>query len=1025
MRSFRLAVACVAAFSSCATAQITLNPVPTRVIGQTSTKVTSTSPNLVEGREFQTPLSVVVDGSTTPAPVYVSDTGNNRILGFRSAAGFSNGQMADIVIGQPDFVTTFGQGPAVTGSTRSTGLSSPRGLAVDASGNLYVIDAGNNRILRFPKPFNQTANELPDMVIGQPGFTTGAANQGGISASTLSFAGAAAVSLTFDSAGNLWVPDTGNNRILGFNASTLGSQAASGPAADIVLGQGTFVTGTGAAAPAVTSLSAIHAPTGIAFDATGRLFASDSVAGQRGRILVWLPPFSTGQSATRMLGVDQNSPQPPLISEFQLQTSPGGLFAIGNQIAVSDTFNNRILVYPPVEQWNLNNFFQAAITVIGQTTFATGSANQGAPAASASSFSSPAGAFFYNSELYVADSGNNRMIVMPQGASGFGSATRVLGQLQMNLNTVNLIQGREFNFSTGADAGIAVDFSSAVPHLYVSDTYNNRVLGYYDLRNIQPGQYADIVIGQPDFLNSISNYPNNQPTSSNLSNPAGLVVDSGGNLYVADKGNGRVLRFPSPFAGFQPGTPVAITESADLVLGQINFTTKITDATSQTMAAPYGLAFDGANGLLVSDVIQNRVLFFAGAAKNLTNGQAATIVFGQADMNSSGAGGGLNQMNAPHHIAVDSDERLYVADSGNGRVTIFNRSSQAGNGTYAAVALTSGLSIPRGVDVNLTTGDIWVADAGAGTALRYPSFNKLIGTGNYSPNATLTDFSGPLAVAEDNWGNIFLADDTNRVVIYYPGLGVLNAANFWGINSTPIAFPMAPGMIAALWSTGNVGQFGKQSATAPPGVFPWPKQLNGVQVLVNNIPAPVYYAGTDQINFQIPSAAPQSGTADVQVLETATGRVLGVTTIAMFSVSPGVFTQTGTGSGAGAIQNQDGSLNTSSNPAAAGSIVTIYLTGQGYISGMPPDGDISGKALSTPITPTVFIVGEPNPVPVANIKYSGLAPTLVGVWQINVQIPLDVISLPATPVQVFIQVNGLVSGGGGLGRPVYIYVKAP
>ena len=118
-------------------------------------------------------------------------------------------------------------------------------------------------------------------------------------------------------------------------------------------------------------------------------------------------------------------------------------------------------------------------------------------------------------------------------------------------------------------------------------------------------------------------------------------------------------------------------------------------------------------------------------------------------------------------------------------------------------------------------------------------------------------------------------------------------------------------------------------------------------------------------------------------------------------------------------------MNTPTNPAAAGSIVTIYMTGQGYISGMPPDGNVSNGPLQTPYTPNVYIVGEPTPVPVANIKYSGLAPTLVGVWQINVQIPSDVISVPGSSVQVVVEVNSLVSSGGGLGRPVYIYVKAP
>jgi uncharacterized protein (TIGR03437 family) len=986
----------------------------------------------VEGREFQAPEAVVVDSSTNPSPLYVADTGNNRVLGFRNATSFTNGQFADIVIGQPDLVTTFAQGPGRT--SRTTGLTNPEGMAVDAAGNLYVIDSGNNRILRFPKPFSQTGNVFPDIVIGQPDFTTGTANQGGLSASSLSFSldsSLLTASLTFDATGNLWVTDAGNNRILRFNAAVLGAQATSGPVADIVLGQAGFaINSEGTVVPPVTSFSSIYQPTGIAFDSEGRLFVAESVTGERGRVLVWLPPFSaasTGAPAARMLGVDLTTPAPATVSQYQFSQQPSALFAVGNQIGVADTFNNRLLLFPPVEQWNANLYFQGATTVIGQTSFSVGTGNQGLPSAGPSTLSRPVGAFFFNSSLYVADSGNHRMVVIPQNSTGFGPATAVLGQLQLTLNSVNLIDGREFNFSSGPDAGLAVDFTSAVPHLYVSDTYNNRVLGFYDLRNLQPGQYADIVIGQPDFLHSISNYPNNQPSSNNLKTPTGLLVDTNGNLYVADSGNGRVLRFPTPFANFQPGVPTAITESADLLLGQRSFTTMIPDPTSETMTSPYGLAFTGNGSLLVSDASNNRVLLFPATSQILTNEEPATIVFGQPDMFSNSPGSGLDQMNSPHHIAVDSDDRLYVADASNGRILIFNRApAVTANGVYAALTLTSGLSSPRGIYVSLATGDIWVADAGRGLAIRYPDFNNMLASGNFNSNATLNDVTpiailAPLAIVEDIWGNVFLADNANRVLIYYPGLSAVNAANYWGLDTTP-QFPLAPGLITALYSTGNAGQFGAASVSAPAGILPLPNKLNGVQVLVNNTPAPLFFAGTDQINFEVPSNAPQSGTADLQVIETATGRVLGDTTVVMNAVSPGIFTQTATGSGAGIIANQDGTLNTSANPAKAGSIVTIYMTGQGYISGMPADGDISHTPLSTPSKPLVY-VGGADFVPQDNITYTGLAPTLVGVWQINVMIPQDVVSLPAAPVQVFVQADSLISGGGGLGRPVYIYIN--
>ena len=102
-----------------AVAQFILDPLPSRVLGQDSVRISNVHPNLVEGREFYGPLAIALDMSTNPPGLYVADSGNNRVLGFRNAASFANGQKADIVVGQPDFATTFGVGTAST-STAAT-----------------------------------------------------------------------------------------------------------------------------------------------------------------------------------------------------------------------------------------------------------------------------------------------------------------------------------------------------------------------------------------------------------------------------------------------------------------------------------------------------------------------------------------------------------------------------------------------------------------------------------------------------------------------------------------------------------------------------------------------------------------------------------------------------------------------------------------------------------------------------------------------------------------------------------------
>src|SRR5689334_18912019 len=82
---------------------VALNPAPSRIIGHPLPEVftfNSAVPNLVEGREFFQPQGIALDTSATPPIIYVSDTGNHRILAWKDATSFRNGQPADLVVGQ-------------------------------------------------------------------------------------------------------------------------------------------------------------------------------------------------------------------------------------------------------------------------------------------------------------------------------------------------------------------------------------------------------------------------------------------------------------------------------------------------------------------------------------------------------------------------------------------------------------------------------------------------------------------------------------------------------------------------------------------------------------------------------------------------------------------------------------------------------------------------------------------------------------------------------------------------------------
>ena len=1005
-------------------ALVPLNAIPSRIVGHPQPEllsVISSAPNLVEGRELWGPNGIALDTSVTPNILYVSDTFNNRVLAWKNATGFTSGQPADLVIGQQDFYRTSAQGP---GQQFQTGLNSPTGLAVDSNGNLYVADSGNNRILRFPKPFATQGSQFPDLYIGQPNLNSRAANYtGAVAAQGVALTSANSAfraSIAFDSAGNLWVSDPGNRRVLRFKGSDVA--AGGGPLqADLELGQLDFVTVQPVVTTATrTTLNAFAIPSAVAFDSNGYLYVSDADGtGALSRVLVFKPPFTGGMAASRLMGVFPASQ--PATSQDQFQRSvfgeAEGIFFAAGKIGIVDDAWSRILMFDTIDKWPVDaNVPPQATAVVGQAGYSSTAPNMGVgfnPVAGPGTLAQATAAVFSGSDLFVADTGNNRVLDLPLVGSTFGQATRVLGQDRFDMRAPNLIEGREFDFltattgGTAADAGLAIDLSSDTPHLYVSDPYNNRVLGFKDFRTVKYGAKADIVIGQKDFSSGLCNQTGDpdHPGPTTLCRPIGLVVDASGNLYVADSGNGRVLRFPAPFSNS--------AQQADLVLGQSNFTTKITDPSPSTMSQPYGLAFAGNNGLLVSDTAHNRVLFFPFTpgvtfVAGQDNGRPATKVFGQPDFFTVTTGNTDDKLSAPHHIATDSEARPYVADSGNNRVLIFDQIlNLPPTGAHAALQL-GGVTSPRGVFVNQATGEVWVGDT-TGTVKKFPKYASLVfsqtSTGSVSaPGAAL-------AVVQDGFGDLAVADVTNRVAIYYPGLQAINGANFLTNRQ------LAPGMFASICSPGSncdpnsrlaIFGAGTQSNTS----LPLATSLGDVQVLVNGVPAPLTYVSPSQINFIVPMGTPNSGTADLQVVQASTGRVLAAGIPQMNAYSPGIFMLDFLSRNRqAAVLNQDNTINSTSNCAARGSYIQIFATGQGYLSNAPPDGSAPTGLVNTPFTPHMNIGGQfveeytresGEPGQGQEVSFSGLSPQFPGIWQINLYIPKAVAPATQTPIAIFI-----------------------
>ena len=253
-----------------------------QVFGQNGSFTTKTPANLgaATADNLGNPDGVAVDSAGN---LYVADLFQKRVLIFNTPAAAGGDTTADIVIGQPN-LTSDGANQGGANPTEKT-LFNPEGVAIDAQDNLYVADQENHRVLLFLKPLS--TNMSASRVFGQPNFTTGTAADPP-TASSMSIPVAVAVD---PKSGNLYVADSGNNRILEF------ADPQNDSVADRVFGQGgDFTTKTvntgGISADSISDVG------GVACDANGNLFCGDRNNNRALRFNVAPPPQDPGGGNT-------------------------------------------------------------------------------------------------------------------------------------------------------------------------------------------------------------------------------------------------------------------------------------------------------------------------------------------------------------------------------------------------------------------------------------------------------------------------------------------------------------------------------------------------------------------------------------------------------------------------------------------------------------------------------------------------------------------------------------------------------
>jgi sugar lactone lactonase YvrE len=638
-------------------------------------------------------------------------------------------------------------------------LSSPSGVVVDASGNVYVVDTGNNRIV-------EVSAQGVASVLAITGLSPALSAPNGIA---------------IDGSGNLYVADAGNNRVVEITAAGAGSAISTGSvnlsapkgvaldqSGDIFVGDTgnsrivEITSGGPAAALSITvssGSSTLNSPIGLAVGVTGTLYIADS---NNNRIVTVAAGSTTGVVASILGGVTLSSPRAVTVDRM------GNVFIAdtGNsRIAEIDTSSNGTVLY--TNSITLNGPLGVALDVFGT--------------------------------VYIADTGNSRGLVVDppvNGDLGVGDPTYSLNKTAVGFGHVQLGSSTGVTltlpFTTGSTAlgsvqvltaGVAsLDFIAAPGGTCAgsagssgcSGTTCDGSTGASTYCSVEitflptaPGLRMGSVVLLDGSNNPILTIPLYawadapvvalSPSIGTVINTGGLVLsdpfqvalDGAGNIYIGNYLASNVIKIP---AGGGSAAVVPLGTPGGTAVQSVT-----------------GVAIDGAGNLFIGDHINSRIVVVTpgGVVSVLTiNGLSPAIEL-------------------PTALAFDAAGNLYIADYGGGRVVristlVVAGSTSSGLGTaIVAGAFTFGVSTLSGVTVD-AQGNIYIAArtqnsssiikvtaAGVASALSFPGITPAI--------------SGPEGVAVDAMGNIYVVDSGNSRIVRLTAAGVASALVISGL----------------------------------------------------------------------------------------------------------------------------------------------------------------------------------------------------------------------------------------------------
>jgi sugar lactone lactonase YvrE len=727
-----------------------------------------------------------------------------------------------------NILTLAGGGAPQNIPAASASLGFVTGVAADGAGNVYMSLQSYSVVVRMD------TQGLLTLVAGN-GTAGYSGDNGPAARAQLN----APWGIAVDSAGNLYIADSGNNRVRKVSNGVITTVAGNNVAAQLSNPTGvavdtsgniyiadannnvirkvsngvtTTVAGTGTAGgnlltgPA-TSVQ-LNAPWGVAVDGSGNLYIADYGNNIIRKV--------SGGALTSLINV----------------TGPTGIAvdAAGNQYVTS--FGGSFVGFLPVSG-------SPAIVAGNQVA---GYAGDGGAATSAELDGPASVALDPSGNLYIADYYNN----VVRKVSGGAITTVAGGPLGLVGDNGPATSSQLLNPEDAV--------ADASGNIYIADSLNNRI------RKVTNGTITTIT------GTGLAGYSGDgAATSAQLSDPTGLALDAAGNLYVADTGNNLIRKITGGVI-----TTVVGTFSGGSLLDNVA-------ALSAQLSAPTGLALDAAGNIYIADSGTHRI-------RKVANGVITTVAGnGVQGYNGDGIAATNAALNYPSDVKLDAAGNLYIADHGNNLVRMVaggSISSIAGNGVAGyggdnGPATSAQLNGPSGIAVD-SAGNVFIADTNnnlirrvSGGAITTVAGNGTAAYGGDNGPATSAELNGPLSVSLDAAGRIYVADSSNNLI---------RGVNF------PCDFSLKPASIAA---TAAGGSF--QVAVQTESYCSW---------AVTGLPDWITYAGAPLVSG--PAAATLVVAADLGAARNATisiaGMSVSVTQAACaYTLSPGgqVFTASG------------------------------------------------------------------------------------------------------------------------------------